>query len=484
MHTREALTNLRLAFKAIDAKPKLPVVAASTQLLRTMERIGVADDIAAQDVMVALRIRIRAASGRGGVAAIPPRDLRDAPWLLWDRSDPLDDAVPGLFERVAEIALRRSPVLARLIEAWLRDFAPRWAKIVRAGEAIREIVILVDDRRMEVWRRADKDFRLFDAAEGPRRLARRVLEAGAPVAEVLKEIGFAEPIRATGGYLRQTQVELLAEAPALIRGRAGAVALARIQDMLVHEARLRFNDPEMRGLIARGLVTPWTDVGPEPSEDLARNVQRFLLSYFGDPRLAPQNWATAGDAVVAKMRHWLAKTSLKAFFDVIGQFAKDEHWDYRRAFWGAYLNSGAIDDAWLALGGHAHAMARSISDLGGAYGRLTGATSAQSVLLMRIGTVIFSEWSHDGKLRAWSADWKNAPRLGLKEYAKSDVTGAGLPFPADNQGRGGNAGGDGISHFSSPQGYWQTSAAELIRRKTRIDLKPQDWMPKRRGRTS
>ena len=360
MYTRDALTNLRLAFKALEAKPKLPAVATSTRLLQKLERTGVVDDIPAKDILVALRVRIRTANAGGGVAAIALRDLRDAPWLLWDRADPLDEALPGLFERIVELAGQRGPVRVRLVEAWLRDFAPRLARIARAGVAIREIVMRVEDRRMEVWQRADRDFRVFDAAEGPRRLARRIVEANAPVEVVLREAGFAEPIRATGGYLRQTQIELLADTPRLLRANTGATALERVQEALVHETRLRFGDPEMRGLIARALMAPWMDEGPKPAEDLARSVQRFLLRHFGDPRINPQNWLSAGDAIVAKMRQWLARTSLKVFFDIIGRFAKDEHWDYRRAFWEAYLDKGPIDDAWLALGAQAHSSARAL----------------------------------------------------------------------------------------------------------------------------
>lgn len=177
------------------------------------------------------------------------------------------------------------------------------------------------------------------------------------------------------------------------------------------------------------------------------------------------------------MRRWLTRASLDLFFKLIDDYALDEHWRYRHAFWLSYLNKGAIADAWLALGNQAYTAATAQAGLGRAYGRLRGpgVTGDQSALLLRIGPLVISEFTHNGKLRAWPADWRSAPQLGRQEYAKSDLIGKGLPFPSTYRGRGGAADGKGLSHFRSDQGYWQASAAALIEHHTGAKITALDW---------
>ena len=178
------------------------------------------------------------------------------------------------------------------------------------------------------------------------------------------------------------------------------------------------------------------------------------------------------------MRRWLARASLKAFFELIADHALDAHWKYREAFWSACLNRGGIDDAWLALGSRVHADASAVRELDGAYARLDGAGD-QSILLLKVKNTVFCEWSHNGKLRAWPDDWKSAPRLNQRSYSRKDVTQSGLPFPRNLQfGSNGSADGAGLSHFGSDRSYWQGSAAELLARRAGINLAPSDWMPR------
>jgi hypothetical protein len=118
-----------------------------------------------------------------------------------------------------------------------------------------------------------------------------------------------------------------------------------------------------------------------------------------------------------------------------------------------------------------------IPELKGTYGQLKGTTSDQAIVIMRIRHLVFCEWSNVGKLHAWSEAMTQAPKLGLAHYEPTDVRGDGLPFPPNADGRGGNAYGDGISHFMSREGYWQASTSGLIQRETGISLEWNDWMP-------
>jgi hypothetical protein len=189
-----------------------------------------------------------------------------------------------------------------------------------------------------------------------------------------------------------------------------------------------------------------------------------------------QQWAAVGEQETRLMRRWLARASLDLFFELVKQHALDAHWRYREAFWLAYLKKGAIADAWLALGGQTFSEANTIPELGRAYGQLKGGDSRQSALLVRIGSLVISEFTHNGKLRAWPVEWRNAPELGRTTYIRRDLMGKCLPFPINPYlGRGGDSTGGGLSHIGSDNDYWQGSAAALIERRAGIRITPPEW---------
>jgi hypothetical protein len=316
--------------------------------------------------------------------------------------------------------------------------------------------------------------KLFDAAKGPALLASRLLDAKGPDG-VLARYKFDDPMLATGGYMMAVEDALRAAAPVMLRD-GGTAALERILKIIAPtENRLRFES--RRTETARSFLTAWFTGRGEPAPALQEPVRRYLLYWLGDPRLRPQPWAAVGEQETALVRRWLTRASLDLFFKLIDDYALDEHWRYRHAFWLSYLNKGEIGDAWLALGSQAYNAAMARASLGRAYGRLRGPgiTGDQSALLLRIGPLVICEFTHNGKLRAWPVDWRNAPQLGRQDYAKSDLTGKGLPFPSNYHGKGGATDGKGLSHFRSHEGYWQTSAAALIERYTGAKATARYW---------
>jgi hypothetical protein len=260
----------------------------------------------------------------------------------------------------------------------------------------------------------------------------------------------------------------------------GTVTLDRILKIIApSKGPLRFES--RRAETARALLGAWLTGRGEPAPRLQEPVRRVLLNWLGDPRLRSQPWAAVGEQESALMRRWLARESLDLFFKLIDEHALEAHWRYRQVFWLAYLQKGVISDAWLALGSKAYGSAAAVRDLGRAYGRLAGpgVTSNQSALLLRVSSLVFAEFSHNGKLRAWPADWRNAPQLGQQEYERSDITGKCLPFPLNPyRGAGGAPDGKGLSHIRSHEGYWQGSAAALIERHTGVKMTALDWQPR------
>lgn len=80
----------------------------------------------------------------------------------------------------------------------------------------------------------------------------------------------------------------------------------------------------------------------------------------------------------------------------------------------AYYDAGHIEEAWLALGWDARTVAKKlqVDERGMGFGRLEGgAAPNQSVLLLKIGHLVFTEWSHNGSLRAYVDGERGTPRL-------------------------------------------------------------------------
>lgn len=476
--THDAIGRLKTGIPALQSAPALPKTPPSARLLEVLAAQDAPPAKPADEALAALRRNLLSlARERRGFDAVPPREMRHAPWLLWSQPEPLA-TLPGLLEEIVARAEHRRSVLRTLIEAWLQGYALGAAMLREAAVAIRRLISVFAHPSMDAWRRADAQFQIFEANTGPRILARQLVEGTQPVEQLLTEAGLDDPLRSICGYMRAVQDELIALAPDALQSQDSTRACNRLFAFLAPNGRLRFDDPNASGAMAQRLLTPWLRTGAVKATEATRGaVERFLLDTLGDPRIKPARWTAAGSDAVALIRRWLTKASLDAFFGLIRNHALDHHWRYREAFWSAYLHAGVIDDAWLALAKFVYADARSIKELRGAFAKLEGGVDAQhSVLLMRIGNTIFCEWSHNGKIRAWPMDWTEAPRLGETVYSRPKLMKPCLPFPPTHAS-GGDATGKGLVHRYSNHGNWQESVAELIAQRTGLRLSRRDWMP-------
>lgn len=422
-----ALTRLEAAL--VGMSPRLPSEAPTDRMVRQLSAIEAALREPEPDILEAVRRRLRQALLEGSNPE--DRDLKRAPWILW-QGDPPAINFPDLLERVVRQAMRSPRALRYLIEAWLRDFSPQARGIAPAGLAIERLLTDSTDARLDLWRSAHRRFRLFDAAHGPASLAVAALSSAEPVATGPSAAGFSDETRAVSGYLRAAQSELLARVPAALRDPKSSARIERVCQFLSNGKQLRFDD--CRAAVAVALCNPWTDGGRQPEAGLQSAVKDFLVEHIGNPQLRAGRWAGA-EKEAALIRRWLARASLQVFFGLISDYALDAQWAYRQAFWSACLEKGAIDDAWLVLGGNVHASARARQGLGTDFGRLdgTGAYADQSVLLLRIGPLVLAEWSHNGSLRAWPTE--QGPKLGRKSpehgYKPAGLRRPSLPFPPD-----------------------------------------------------
>jgi hypothetical protein len=100
---------------------------------------------------------------------------------------------------------------------------------------------------------------------------------------------------------------------------------------------------------------------------------------------------------------------------------------------------------------------------------LTGGTQDQSVLLLRIGDLVFCEWSHNGALRAYQFGSGTAPLLYQSLYGAAELK---TPLSLDfHDGANQNT---WLAHSNSEGGTWQRKARDFIRKQTSVYLRDQE----------
>jgi hypothetical protein len=154
--TLQALAALDAEIGALPRRLKLPAPAESAKLLALLGAAEAAPRAPDGLALEALRARLAAALSKPGLNAdVAPRDLRMAPWVLWNGTPPAV-TFPGLLDAVHRHAADSPRTLWQLIEAWIRDFKPDAPMITEAGLAIRRLLARNQGERFAVWRAADR----------------------------------------------------------------------------------------------------------------------------------------------------------------------------------------------------------------------------------------------------------------------------------------------------------------------------------------
>ncbi len=233
----------------------------------------------------------------------------------------------------------------------------------------------------------------------------------------------------------------------------------------------KLRHPGLRVKIAEALLLPFADQNPKTA--IGESIREFLIKHFQDPRIRLNSWQGVDERALVVIRRWLVDSTLEDFFAVVRQGSEidedaDRMWPYREAFWRAYLNKGAISEAWVVLGDAIVRRGRKfLEGQSGAYGKLqTGANTKPShaVLILRIEELVISEWSHTGKWRLWHDDNPNAPKLyksGSRYSRKELVT------SADYEG----------AHHGAKWGGWQQQLADKITEWTGVKVMQKEYMP-------
>lgn len=227
----------------------------------------------------------------------------------------------------------------------------------------------------------------------------------------------------------------------------------------VHKSRLRVQ-------FADALLLPWSRAQPPDT------VKSVLLAYFvrvyGDPRIARHReyqWHGVSPEALSVLMRWLTGDTLRGFMRVLERTA-DEIWKHRRKFWMAFYDAGHIEEAWLALGADAQSFVGNlkVNERGMGFGELeSGAAANQSVLLLKIGHIVFTEWSHNGSLRAYRDGEPDTPMLYQAHYS-----GIELREPTSLDFHDGANIRPELRHMNSAGGTWQRKARDFIRQHTGV----------------
>ena len=232
--------------------------------------------------------------------------------------------------------------------------------------------------------------------------------------------------------------------------------------------------PEARIQLADALLTPWSS--RTPPESVKSKLLNYFVKHYNDPRLlSAANPGHQWQGVSAKardvIRKWLTGDTLRGFMRILEDTA-DQIWTYRQKFWMAYYDAGHIDEAWLVLGDHAAMRARQMfsNQPTMTYGRFTGgAAPEQSVLLLKFGGLVFTEWSHNGSLRAFHDNASDAPELYQKLYHGAELRNVvSLDF------HDGELQNPQLTHAASSNGHWQRKARDFINRQSGVYISDRD----------
>jgi hypothetical protein len=465
MTAREALASLRQReghHRPIRLRTEPLIAHAAAQLEK---QFGAHPSVPSTDQIKALKERFWAV----GWSDVHPRDWQQAPWVMLDGPPYLVD-VPGFLVALRrELArMRLSGGYRRLIYVYLRDFLPNLPAIQKTADMIQDGLSSIDLPSLQKWKAAHERFRLFAPKDGPRRVAREILQAQSNPDGVLAAAELKGELAGPAGFAGVVHSEVLDQLMGLFP--KSSIPLAKLSSLFTsfeNGEQLRY--PEKRPKLAETLLVPWSSSN-SPRPDIQKAIFEFLLKHLKDPRLHRGNWHGVSAAAIAVMRRWLTRVTLEEFFELIDQFALDEHWRHRRAFWMAYYKRGMLDDAWIVLGTNAHHAAKTSLEKNLGFGRLrSGAQASQSVLIVKIQNLVFAEWTHNGKCRAWLDSDKRAPRLDQALYDRADLVQDSLLIDQRYSE-------PGISHINSEAGHWQSILAQFIHRRTNIRLQTSEYM--------
>ena len=453
-----------------------------SEAVEALSKFALAAPPALEDL--GLRMRKQYAKVREtGYQGLSRGAIRRLPYAMWIEGEPpLYEVEPDLVRAYWGRHLPEALAQPRAAKRWLSPLFYVYCHWFRRGQAdfqafakrLQMVVAIAQGPASHWMRDLQESYRWFDPDEVGLQLGRKLVTDLVPIQESLNRMnlwaGFLEERLASeafAGALRLPNQELVLE-PVIQR----LMTWSR-SELRSGQDHAGFRYPEHQAALADALVRPWLQ--SPPPEKIKNSLLAFLMKHYGDPRQLTSvhtghRWHGVSPATISAVKRWLVGDTLRGFMKIL-QLTADDIWRYRQRFWMAYYDHGVVDEAWLVLGNQAAWRAQ--REFGKSewaqYGLLTsGASSDQSVLIVRIGQLVFMEWSHNGSLRACTQYDPQMPGMYLREYS-----GHQLRQVISMDFHNGMNQQPQLAHMNSEGGTWQRKARDFIAKHTGVRLNDQ-----------
>lgn len=401
---------------------------------------------------------------------ITNRDWKFVPYVFWYSNVKLGankEFVSKYFNWLHKQSLKSN--WRRLIYVYLRDFNFRLehpATFKTTANAIQKAFKQPDLKfGLEVWGSRHSKASLFNDNFDLSKAVKLFIDSKYDWEKFIDVTGLDREL-STAGYADAIGIELLKQ----LTFSAKVELIEAVQFFHFTDHQLRFADRRVD--VIQTLLSPWKNNPNFQNEEVREKIQNLLLKHFKDPRM-PNNlqngWRLVDDDSIRLFFKWMTKASLEQFFSIIDSMALEHQWKYRRAFWKAYYDKEVLDDAWVAFGPDARYYARRLFGPNFSAGDLEGVNqSNQSVLIVRIKDLVFAEWSHNGRCRAWKSSDRLCPSTYKAKYYGVHLKEKSMKIVPSYQQ-------DGISHQYSENYSWQRKLADFIFDETGIRMQNSDF---------
>ena len=288
--------------------------------------------------------------------------------------------------------------------------------------AVRKAALKVIDRLPGMWSRRVSEYHLLEEQPG-QYLASQILTSSINPRDVMNDAGLRGVLGGTG-YAREVFNQI-----------CNVVSQGHSEELL--ERFWLFTNADNQPIFSeslanysRALLSPYIE---SEADDLTRQkIQRFLTETFKDPRMNQVSWSSLPEEELSVIYRWLTKHSFDILLKVVEQSNDTQQWAERREFWGKYIDAGHVTEAWAALGPAAASIARRMVQEGvlgstREYAVLeTGVDRWHSVIMMRMGDYVVTEWTHSGKVRFYHSKENESTPLFYKQRYSVDSYGKGL----------------------------------------------------------
>lgn len=168
------------------------------------------------------------------------------------------------------------------------------------------------------------------------------------------------------------------------------------------------------------LLSPWRQA--DPPDDLKSELTTRITGLYGDPRTRASEapWNTVPQELVEQISRWLTGENIRFFMDIVSDVETSHMWVPRRQFWMKLHQERRITSAWVALSDEGARLARqrAAGRPGLKFGRQMagGSRTSTCLLILKIGSKIVVEGSHNYKVHVFDEAAAGSPKLYLGGY--------------------------------------------------------------------